>query len=94
MSDFVNCPECNSDDVVVEPEIENFIYGDGPKTKDGYSPMPCAAGGNHHKPVEMAVTVPVFGCKSCGRKWTNYLADDIKDYMVKKIHESGWELET
>ncbi len=69
----MNCPQCDSIEVWVRQETEEFKYGDARK--------PLAQ-------VVLAVTIPVWTCRTCAFGWTDYVAEELIDEKVRDyLHE-------
>ncbi len=69
----MSCPQCDSIEVWVRQETEEFKYGDARK------PL---------TQVTLSVAIPVWTCRTCGFEWTDYVAEELIDKKVRDyLHE-------
>lgn len=71
----MNCPNCDSIDIWVRQETEEFKYGDSRKPLEQ---------------VVLVVALPIWSCNTCEFEWTDYEAEDIidgkvRDYLFEKL---------
>lgn len=77
----LECPQCGKGKATTIMEVDTFTYGVTTHTLGtGEKALPA--------PARLTVTVPVRVC-SCGFRWTDYEAEDIKLNAITKYLKEG-----